>query len=84
MSMITTRCPRTLRDIATGIETDPDSFKKLPDIPSTLTCPACGERHEWRPSQAWLALERPAYDAITSPRSPIAGGGPAPGQRESA
>ena len=54
MSMITTRCPRTGREIPTGIETDPDSFEKIPDIPAKVRCPACGDEHEWRKSQAWL------------------------------
>ena len=58
MSMITTSCPRTWQAIATGIDTDPDTFKQLPDVPSEVRCPACGGQHAWRPSQAWLVHER--------------------------
>ena len=57
MSMIITRCPRTWREIATGIDTDPYSFKSLPDIPANVKCPACGNQHKWRKSEAWLASE---------------------------
>ncbi len=57
MCMITTRCPQTWREIATGIDTDADTFKKLPDVPAKLLCPACGEQHVWRKSEAWLAPE---------------------------
>ena len=55
MSMITIRCPRTSREIATGIETVADTFNTLPDIPAKVQCPECGEEHQWRKSQAWLA-----------------------------
>jgi hypothetical protein len=61
--MITTRCPRTWREIATGIDTDPDTFKKLPDVPSKLLCPFCGEVHVWSKAQAWLAPEPPRLGA---------------------
>jgi hypothetical protein len=58
MSMIMTRCPRTWREIAAGIDTDPTSYKNLPDLPSKLQCPACGDEHVWRKSQTWLAHGR--------------------------
>ena len=58
MSMIITRCPWTGQEIATGIDTDPSSFKCLPDIPADVHCPACGRQHPWRKSQAWLAHDR--------------------------
>ncbi|MDP9137587.1 MAG: hypothetical protein M3N38_05355 [Pseudomonadota bacterium] len=63
MCMITTRCPRTWREIATGIDTDPDTFKNLPDVLARLSCPACGEEHFWRTSEAWLSLEPPRTGA---------------------
>jgi hypothetical protein len=58
MSMIVTRCPRTWREISTGIDTDPDSFRSIPDVPSPLRCPVCGVQHTWRKSQSWLAHEK--------------------------
>ena len=58
MSMIVTRCPRTSREIATGIYAEPDTFHLLPDVPSKIQCPVCGEDHLWRKSEAWLGPAR--------------------------
>jgi hypothetical protein len=61
--MITTRCPRTWREIPIGIDTDADTFKRLPDVPGKLICPECGEEHIWRKADAWLALDQPSLGA---------------------
>jgi hypothetical protein len=55
--MIYIRCPLTLREIATGIDTDPFSFLSLPDVSTKMSCCACGNHHAWRRSEAWLAPE---------------------------
>jgi hypothetical protein len=54
MSMLMIRCPRTGQDIPTGIETDADSFKQIPDVLVYTLCPHCGTDHAWRRDEAWL------------------------------
>ncbi|MGI8724041.1 MAG: hypothetical protein ACR2J1_01455 [Methyloceanibacter sp.] len=55
MSMLVMRCPRTGQEVPTGIETDPDSFRVIPDVMVYTTCPHCGIDHAWWPNEAWLA-----------------------------
>jgi hypothetical protein len=59
MVMIT--CPTTGQSIATGVETDSDSFERIPDVLSHTRCPLCGLDHTWWKHEARLAdqLERP-------------------------
>ncbi len=40
-------CPATGQFIATGVETDSDSFQLLSDIQPPVKCPLCGKRHSW-------------------------------------
>jgi hypothetical protein len=54
MGMLMLTCPTTARKFATGIEMDESTFDALPDIDSSLQCPHCGDKHTWRPSDAWL------------------------------
>ena len=39
MSMITTRCPRTWREIATGIDTTPKATQPFPTFPPNCHAP---------------------------------------------
>ena len=57
MSSVMIRCPNTSRAVSTGIETEPSVFRKLPNIAARMHCPACGQEHVWRTSEAWLAGE---------------------------
>ena len=61
MSLLMIRCPRTGQEVWTGIETDPDSFRKIPDDLFYTSCPHCGLDHAWWRDEAWLvhALARP-------------------------
>jgi hypothetical protein len=54
MAMIITKCPVTGREIATGIETDPDTFKRITSITSRVWCPHCLSEHEWSARSATL------------------------------
>lgn len=58
MASVMIACPDTGEEIYTGIEIDQASFEKLPEIPSSLRCPACGARHFWTKRQAWLSVAR--------------------------
>jgi hypothetical protein len=57
MSSVMIRCPTTGSAVATGIETEPAVFRKLPKISSMMACPACGEDHVWSVNAAWLSGE---------------------------
>lgn len=55
MPMIFVKCPATDQAIATGLETDTDSFKSLPRVVSSVHCPHCGTSHQWTATDAWLS-----------------------------
>jgi predicted RNA-binding Zn-ribbon protein involved in translation (DUF1610 family) len=48
------RCPNTGNAVSTAIETEPSVFRKLPNLRARMYCPACGQEHVWRTSEAWL------------------------------
>ena len=55
-------CPQTGREVSTGIETDPESFQKIPNVLIRTRCPHCGLEHAlWR-DDAWLAGGSPPQD----------------------
>ena len=47
MAVIMLTCPATGRDFSTGIHTDEDNFRKLPDTVTKATCPHCRQEHSW-------------------------------------
>lgn len=55
MCLLMIRCPRTGQEVWTGIETDPDSFRQIPDDLFFSSCPHCGLDHAWWRDEAWLA-----------------------------
>ena len=57
MAMLTIKCPRTGKDVSTGIDIDPDSYEKTPDTLAYTRCPHCGLEHAWWHRDAWLAEE---------------------------
>jgi hypothetical protein len=58
LSAVMIKCPNTGKLIATGIETDEDSFGRLPDALSRTYCPHCGVEHAWWKREA-LLVDRP-------------------------
>jgi len=54
MGTIFTTCPKTGREIATGIETDPLTLVRVPAFRSSIRCPHCNEEHEWTQDGAWI------------------------------
>ena len=57
MSSMMIRCHTTGRPVSTAIEIEPSVFRKLPNLRARMLCPACGQEHVWRTSEAWLAGE---------------------------
>jgi predicted RNA-binding Zn-ribbon protein involved in translation (DUF1610 family) len=64
-SIVLFQCPNTGRELSTGIEMDPETFHRLPDIPSHLRCPDCGLKHLWSTREAWLGNPPPSAPAFT-------------------
>ena len=55
MATVMVRCPTTGRAVSTEIETELSIFQKLPEVPSRLQCPLCGQEHVWTAREVWLA-----------------------------
>jgi hypothetical protein len=55
MSSVMIRCPTTGDSVSTEIETEPNVFRKLPNVAGRMRCPACGQEHMWMTSSAWLS-----------------------------
>src|SRR5215470_10441645 len=52
---VTIRCPRTGRDISTGIRvTGPDELAKLSPVRRMTQCPHCKLAHGWVPAEAGI------------------------------
>ena len=54
MAKIVVVCPYTCLEIPTGIEIDPASFARLPDVLTRSKCPHCGLFHDWSKRDAYL------------------------------
>jgi endogenous inhibitor of DNA gyrase (YacG/DUF329 family) len=71
MSLVMIKCPVTGRAVSTAIETEPNSFRRLPKVIAHMGCPACGRDHEWTISSAWLSgeprlVERPLEKTVAA------------------
>jgi hypothetical protein len=72
MRPLTFRCPRTDREIASGICAEPDALIRLFSL--RLRCPACEDLHEWHVSEAALrihkvAIQNPLENRLLSGRA---------------
>ena len=65
MADILVRCPKTGQEVSTGLKTEWVMFETLPGIQMPLTCPACGETHNWRPKDAWITNHNSAVETVT-------------------
>ena len=54
MPMIMVKCPKTGKDIATGIAMDKKAFESSEMSNNNIACPHCGETHVWNKAQAWV------------------------------
>jgi len=51
---IVIRCPKTQREISTGMEADWRAFRSVPVFFSRTFCPICRTNHEWFAKDAWV------------------------------
>src|SRR5262244_1368903 len=53
MTSLIVRCPKTGRELSTGIETD--GIDRLPKVGTRMRCPLCGGEHFWTSKEVWFA-----------------------------
>jgi len=59
MGVVMIKCPKTGREISTGITTDPVSFNSTPVFFASTYCPICRATHEWFAKDAWVCESAP-------------------------
>ena len=57
MPAVMIRCPRTDQPVPTGIDIDAEEFPIADLNGKSFVCSACGERHVWNKSDAFLDEE---------------------------
>jgi hypothetical protein len=70
MGFIAIYCPRTGREVSTGMETDRDGFQRLRPVVVRMKCPACGSEHVWSKATARLVEPVVASTHIARPAAP--------------
>jgi hypothetical protein len=71
MGIVAIYCPRTGREVPTGLETDRDGFHRLKPVVTRMKCPACGSEHVWSKATARL-IEPVIAQTAPPPRPPPA------------
>ena len=64
LGVVMVRCPKTGRELSTGIEMDAAGLERLPDIRSRIECPVCRVEH------VWSIVRRGSITHLLSLRSP--------------
>lgn len=59
MGVITILCPRTGKQVSTGIEIDRDQFARMRETRFTMSCWLCGGEHVWSKRWATFAEDVP-------------------------
>lgn len=54
MGMIIILCPRTGKQVSTGVELDKAHFDRMRETRFTMSCWLCGQEHEW--SKRWATF----------------------------
>ena len=54
MPMVKIKCPKTGRDVPTGIVMDLGTFQSVTLTNNGVSCPFCGEVHVWSKPDAFL------------------------------
>jgi hypothetical protein len=57
MGVVMIRCPRTRREIPTGLEMDRARFNATPVFFARAYCTHCRSEHEWFAKEAWVSDE---------------------------
>ena len=70
MGFIAIFCPRTGREVSTGIETDRDGFQRLKPVVVRMKCQACGSEHVWSKATARLVEPVVVSTHVAKPSAP--------------
>ncbi len=73
MGFVAIYCPRTGREVSTGLECDRDAFQKLKPVVARMRCPACGSEHAWSKATARLVDQVAAAAVAAAPAPAIKG-----------
>jgi hypothetical protein len=57
MGKVFTTCPDSGREIPTGLETDADSFARMPEFVARVFCPYCKVDHNWTKHNSFIVEE---------------------------
>ena len=60
MGVVMIKCPKTGREISTGITTDRVRFNSTPVFFASTYCPICRATHEWFAKDAWVCDSTPS------------------------
>jgi hypothetical protein len=52
------RCPKTEREIDTGLDVDVGALRNVQPVTVRLLCPQCGNAHEWKLADGWIGEPR--------------------------
>ncbi len=63
MGAVMVKCPQTGLAFATGLKADRESFQRTPVFFARASCPHCRNEHQWFAKDAWVAEEKPAFEA---------------------
>ena len=66
MGIITILCPRTGKQVSTGIELDRARFDRMRETRYTMSCWLCGGEHVW--SKRWATLVEDFHEDGTTPK----------------
>jgi hypothetical protein len=76
MGVVMIKCPKTGREISTGITTDRVRFNSTPVFFASTYCPICRATHEWFAKDAWVCEPTPGVPEqmrrITAPFDALA------------
>ena len=70
MGAVTIRCPRTGKQVPTGLEIDQATWETLPVVPSRMTCRACGAVHVWSKTYARYVVSNDPPHRVDPSRRP--------------
>jgi hypothetical protein len=60
MGVVMIKCPKTGREISTGITADRVRFNATPVFFANTYCPICRTTHEWFAKDAWVCEPSPS------------------------
>ena len=64
VGVVMVKCPKTARELSTGIEMVAATFEQLPEIRAQILCPICKVDHVWSTREAWLDNPPPSVPEI--------------------